>query len=85
MHDFHIANKIVQLVFKKAKENNFKTISQIEIGLGKIIEHGALITPENLRFNIKILAKGSIAENAKVVIYSIKGDSFILKSIHGDG
>lgn len=83
MHDFHIANKIVKLVLKKAKKSNLKTVSKITIGLGKIIEHGEYVNPDNLKFNIKMLAKGSIAENTKVSIYPIKDISFTIKEVQG--
>jgi Zn finger protein HypA/HybF involved in hydrogenase expression len=84
MHDLHLANKILNLVLEKAKENNLKKISKIKIELGEITEHGQQIRPENLKFNLKLLAKGTIAEGVKVKIHPIKKDSFILKEIIGE-
>lgn len=95
MHDLHLANKILNLVLEEGKKNNLKEIVEIKIELGKIIEHNQCITPENLKFNLKILTKGTIAENAKIKIDSIKNKfiaflkkkaknkAFVLKEIIG--
>jgi Zn finger protein HypA/HybF involved in hydrogenase expression len=83
MHDLHLSNKILNLILKEGEKNNFKKIIEIKIELGKIIEHNQIITPENLKFNLKILAKGTIAENAKIKINSVKNKFFSLKEITG--
>jgi Zn finger protein HypA/HybF involved in hydrogenase expression len=84
MHDLHFANKILSLTLEEARKNNLKKISRIKIELGEIIEHGQRISPENLEFNLKMLAKGSLAENAKIEIRSVKGEAFRLKEIIGE-
>jgi Zn finger protein HypA/HybF involved in hydrogenase expression len=83
MHDLHLSNKILNLILKEGEKNNFKKIIEIKIELGKIIEHNQIITPENLKFNLKMLAKGTIAENAKIKINSVKNKFFSLKEITG--
>ena len=84
MHDLHIADKILKLVLEEGQKNNLKKITKIVVELGKIVEHDQRITPENLKFNLKMLAKGSAAENAKTEIHSIRGTSFGLKEIEGE-
>ncbi|MFH1838386.1 MAG: hydrogenase/urease maturation nickel metallochaperone HypA [Candidatus Kuenenbacteria bacterium] len=84
MHDIHLANKILNIVLEKAKKNNLKEIIKIKIELGEIIEHNQMIFPKNLRFNIKMLAKGTIAEDVKIEICSVKNKTFILKEIIGN-
>jgi len=84
MHDFHLADKILNLILEKAKENKFKKVLKIKIGLGKIIEHNKQISPENLKYNLKLLAKGTMAEKARIEIISFKKDSFILEEISGE-
>ena len=83
MHDLHAADKILKIVLQEAKKNKLKKISKIKIELGEIVEHGQRIMPENLRFNIKMLAKGSPAENAEIEIKGIKGRQFVVKEIEG--
>lgn len=68
MHDLHIANKLLSKVLEEAKKNNLKKIFKIKINLGRVTEHNEEITPENLKFNIQLLAKNTIAEMAQVKI-----------------
>jgi len=72
MHDLHEANKILKLVLEEAKKRDLKKVQGIKLGLGNIVEHGELLTAENLAFNIKMLAKGSVAQDLTVEI--IKGE-----------
>jgi len=81
MHDFHLADTIIKTVLEYAQKNGFKSIKKIELELGSILEHGEVISPENLIFNLKLLLKNTIAENADLQIKQIKGDSWKLVSI----
>ncbi|OIO46812.1 MAG: hypothetical protein AUJ28_01825 [Parcubacteria group bacterium CG1_02_37_51] len=83
MHDLHEADKILKVVLAKAEENNLKQVDQIEIKLGQIEEHGEIINPDNLAFNIRNLAKGTIAADAEINIVEIGGDIWELVSIEG--
>ncbi|MBU0670744.1 MAG: hydrogenase/urease maturation nickel metallochaperone HypA [Patescibacteria group bacterium] len=84
MHDLHEADKITKLILEYAKKNNLKNVKSATVELGSVIEHGEEITPENLVFNIKMLAEGTIAEGLDVKIGKIKTDSWNLKEIEGD-
>lgn len=84
MHDLHEANRILKVVLAKAVDNNLKTVQAIAIKLGQIKEHGEIINPENLEFNMKNLAKGTLAENAEINIEIVEGDSWELVSIDGN-
>lgn len=84
MHDLHIANKITNLAIEYGQKNNLKKITKINIELGTIVEHGEEINPDNLKFNINLLTKNTIAEGAEVFIGKIKGESWNLKEIDGE-
>lgn len=84
MHDLHEADRILKLVLEKAADNRLKLVKEIDIRLGSIEEHGEIINPDNLRFNMLNLAKGTIAENALINISIIEGDSWELVSIDGN-
>lgn len=84
MHDLHEANKILKLVLEKAEENSFRKVSKIVIELGQIIEHGQTITSENLRFNLELLSKETIAKDAVIVIGDSKNDYWKLVEIEGE-
>ena len=78
MHDFHLANQIVQTAKEYAAANNLSQIKKIVIELGEIIEHGEGIAPANLEYNIKLLMPVE-----KVKIKKVKGGSWKLVSIDG--
>ena len=84
MHDLHLANKILKLILDYAKQNNLKKVTKAEIVLGIIIEHGSEILPENLKFNIKMLAKGTLAEGLEVIVNKVKNDHWGLEEIDGE-
>ncbi len=84
MHDLHEANKILNTILAYAQKNKLSKITKAEIELGEMMEHNELIKPENLKFNINLLAKNTIAENLTLDIKSIKGNNWVIKSIEGE-
>ena len=84
MHDLHEADKILKIILEYSAKNKFKKVTKVVIDLGGIFEHGAELSPENLEFNIKMLAKDTLAEGLEVKINKIKSDSWILKEIQGE-
>lgn len=83
MHDFHEADRISQIIIEKMKENKLNKLTNIEIELGSIIEHGEEIRAENLEFNLKLILKNFITEKTKFNIKKVKGSSWNLVSIEG--
>ncbi|MCX6742882.1 MAG: hydrogenase/urease maturation nickel metallochaperone HypA [Candidatus Parcubacteria bacterium] len=84
MHDLHLANQIMKLILEYAQKNKLKKVTGAVIELGQITEHGSEIAPENLEFNLKMLAQKTLAEGLNVVIRKVKGDSWVLKEIEGE-
>ncbi len=84
MHDFHLADQIYKVISDHAEKNNLKKVKKVIIELGSIVEHGEEILPENLKFNIKMLAEGTVANGLDVEIQKIDGDNWILKEIEGE-
>jgi Zn finger protein HypA/HybF involved in hydrogenase expression len=84
MHDLHEANKIFNLVLAYAKKNNLKKVKKITLKLGSVMEHGEEINADNLKFNIEMLARGSMAEAAVIVIEKAKILGWELVEIAGD-
>ena len=84
MHDVHAANAILKLVLDEARKNNLKKINIITIELGSIVEHGEEINPLNLKFNLRLLAKNTPAEEARIEIKKTTGVTWKLVSIDGE-
>lgn len=84
MHDFHLADSIYRAIIKEAEIRNLKKVTKAVIEIGSIVEHGEEVLPENLDFNIKMLAEDGIAENLKLDIIRTVGDTWILREIEGN-
>jgi len=84
MHDLHLANQILKLILDYAQKNKLKRVTGATIELGEIVEHGSEIAPENLEFNLKMLAQKTLAEGLNVDIKKVKGNSWALKEIEGE-
>ena len=83
MHDFITSKEILDQVLRAAKRNHFKKVVRVEIGLGKMEAHGETIAPSNIKFNFKMLAKGTVAESAKIVISRISGEIYKITAVEG--
>lgn len=84
MHDLHEANKIMKLVLEKAHENKLKKVKKVVIELGQVIEHGQTIKPENLKFNLGLLAENTIIDGAEIVVNESCDDYWKLVEIEGE-
>ena len=84
MHDFHLADLIYKTIIDYAQKNNLKKITKAVIELGSIVEHGEEVLPDNLKFNIKMLAEGGIADGLAVEILNRQGIDWVLKEIEGE-
>ncbi len=85
MHDFHAADNLLKMALEHAKKNKLRKVDKIKIELGKFVEHGQEILADNLKFNIKMLAKGTIAKNAEIVIIEKQGErGYELVEIEGE-
>lgn len=84
MHDFHLADLIYQAIKEEAEKNELKKITKAVIELGTIIEHGEAVMPDNLKFNIKMLAEGGLADGLEVEINKSSGGEWVLKEIEGE-
>ncbi len=84
MHDLHAADQVLKDVLATAAKNKLTKVKKIVLELGTIVEHGASIQPENLRFNIESLARDTIADGADVQIVPVAGGELKIKEIEGD-
>jgi len=64
MHEWVLAKEVISAALKVAEEKNAKRVSEIRIKVGEL-QHADKAT---LEFAMKELAKGTKAENSKIVI-----------------
>lgn len=90
MHDLLAAKEIIDEVVENAKKNNLKKISKVLIELGNKEyshsdhSHSEIIDPENLEFNLKLVAKNTAAENAEFIIKKSGMADILVKEIEGE-
>ena len=98
MHDLLAAKDILDTALSAAREKKLKKITKIVIELGnKEYSHGSTtltaggdhthletIDPENLEFNLNLVVKNTIAENAKFIINKSDISDILVKEIEGE-
>jgi len=84
MHDLHAADKIIKLVLDQAAESRLSRVTKIVIELGSVVEHGQEINPDNLLFNMKLLAKNTLAKDAVIEIKKADNLTWKLVEIEGE-
>jgi len=68
VHELSYAQALLDAVLKLAEENNAKKVTAIHLKIGELL----LINPEQLKFCFSAISKGTIAEDAELVIEFIK-------------
>lgn len=84
MHDFHLADQIYKTVMEYAEKSHLRKVKRAVIELGQIVEHGEEVLPDNLKFNISMLAQKSIADGLEIEIIQSQNDHWALKEIEGE-
>ncbi len=84
MHDLHAADQILKLVLTQANAHGLLKVKGIVVELGSMVEHGEEINPDNLIFNLKLLAKNTPAEAMTITINKVQGHNWKLVEIEGD-
>jgi len=64
LHELSMAERIVKTVLDVAKSRKASKVVQISLDVGEL----TFLGHDQLRFGIEVLSKGTISENAKVVI-----------------
>lgn len=71
MHEMTIAQNIVNLAEKAARESGAGTITRIDIQIGELA--GVLL--EALEFSLKVAVRHSLAADAEITIESVPGEA----------
>jgi hydrogenase nickel incorporation protein HypA/HybF len=68
MHEMSIAESIVEIAKEYAGKENAQIVNELELSIGTL----AGIEFESLEFALEVCKKGSILQNAKIIINKIK-------------
>ncbi len=72
MHEYSLAEKILDAILKEAEKIKAKKIKRIEISANKLTH----INEEELKFSFKMVSKNTIAEDAEINIEYSQGKIF---------
>jgi len=64
MHEYGLALQIIDTLCLEAKKRNLSKIKEVFLDIGKLL----MVNPEQLKFSLEIVAKGTKAEGMKVHI-----------------
>ena len=67
MHEYSIAQSIMQIVLSEAEKANARKVLKVSLGIGDL----AGVFPDALSFCFDLLAKGTVAEDAKLIIEKV--------------
>ena len=67
MHDISISQAIAETVLKKARDKKARKVLSLKLEIGEL----TFVSPEQIRFWLKELFKGTLAQGAKIYIKKI--------------
>lgn len=80
MHEFSVAAGIIETVIDEAKKHGAKKVTKIVLEIGPL----SMISTEQLKFALGILAEGTIAEGAKTDYIDLPVKTECEKGHHGE-
>lgn len=69
MHELSLLENVREILEDHAINQNFSKVTQVTLEIGKL----SCIEPEALRFGFDVVMKGSLAQNAKLLITELDG------------
>ena len=69
MHELSLLENVREILEDHALNQNFSKVSKVTLEIGKL----SCVEPEALRFGFDVVMKGSLAENAELIITELNG------------
>jgi hydrogenase nickel incorporation protein HypA/HybF len=70
VHELSLAQSMLAIVEQAARQGGFRRVERIRLEIGRI----SCVAPEALRLCIEAVARGSVAEGARLEILEIAGE-----------
>jgi hydrogenase nickel incorporation protein HypA/HybF len=75
MHELSLLENVREILEEHSVSQNFSKVSKVTLEIGKL----SCVEPEALRFGFDVVMKGSLAENAELIIAELDGLGFCQK------
>jgi hydrogenase nickel incorporation protein HypA/HybF len=72
MHELSLLENVREILEEHGVSQNFSKVSKVTLEIGKL----SCVEPEALRFGFDVVMKGSLAENAELIITQLDGLGF---------
>ncbi len=72
MHELSLLENVREILEEHAVSQNFSKVAQVTLEIGKL----SCVESEALRFGFDVVMKGSLAENAELIITELDGLGF---------
>ncbi len=69
MHEMSLLENVREILEEHSVSQNFNKVSKVTLEIGKL----SCVEPEALRFGFDVVMKGSLAENAELIITELNG------------
>ncbi|NOS76267.1 MAG: hydrogenase maturation nickel metallochaperone HypA [Methyloglobulus sp.] len=69
MHELSLLENVREILEEHAVSQHFSKVSKVTLEIGKL----SCVEPEALRFGFDVVMKGSLAENAELIISELDG------------
>lgn len=72
MHELSLLENVREILESHARSQNFIKVTKVTLEIGKL----SCVEPEALRFGFDVVMKGSLAENAELILTELDGIGF---------
>jgi hydrogenase nickel incorporation protein HypA/HybF len=69
MHELSLLENVREILEEHAVSQNFSKVTQVTLEIGKL----SCVEPDALRFSFDVVMKGSLAENATLIMTELDG------------
>ncbi|MBK8814742.1 MAG: hydrogenase maturation nickel metallochaperone HypA [Methylococcaceae bacterium] len=69
MHELSLLENVREILEEHSVSQNFTQVTQVTLEIGKL----SCVEPEALRFGFDVVMKGSLAENARLIMTELDG------------
>jgi hydrogenase nickel incorporation protein HypA/HybF len=81
VHELSIAQSVVEIVERTARENGMDAVSGVALEVGRL----SGVDADSLRFAMEAAAPGTMLEGAEVEIELTEGSEMLVRSVSGEG
>lgn len=80
MHEMSTTQGVLEIIDENIKNYNLKKVNKVVLEIGE----DSCIEENNLKFSFEAVSKGTICENAQLIIKKIPGEEIIVEMIEGE-